>query len=284
MYIEHLRIDTGLGALHVERVGRGRSAVLLLHGFGTNASLWRRVGARLAERGHLVIAPDLLGHGESDRPVDATYHLASHAEVLNALLAALRVPRAVVVGQDVGALVGLALAARFPDRVSQLSLVNPPDVSELPSAPVREMLRAASRLPLNGAGSRLGAAALLSVLLADAVVDPAQLPAASTARYLSSWVGPGGVEQLRRLAHTLEADSVPLDALREIPVDALIVRGGRDRSVPATVSQSLATALPHARLVTLPERGRLLAEDAPDTLVQTLCEWMRPATNEPVLT
>ncbi len=278
MYIEHLRVTTGSGALHVERMGRGSSAVLLLHGFGTNASLWRKVGARLAGHGLLVLAPDLLGHGESDRPIEPVYDLGSQADTLAEALAALRVPRAVVVGQDVGALVGLAMAARHPARVVRLALVNPPDLSDLPPAPVRAMQKAAARLTLAGSGGRLGAAALIAPLLSDAVSDPAQLPTASVARYLAPWVGEGGVEQLRLLARTLETDSVPVEALAAIETEALVIRAERDRSVPGTVARALVSALPNARLFTMPDHGRILADEAPDALAETLLAFMQAST------
>ncbi len=281
MYVEHLRIPVGTGTstgtMHVERLGRGSTAVLLIHGFGTNASLWRGVAARLAGHGYLVVAPDLLGHGESDRPIDASYDLGAQADNLDRVLAALRVPHAVVVGQDVGSLVGLALASRHPRRVEQLALVNPPDLSDLPPAPVRAMQRAAARLGLGVAGGRLGAAALLALLLEGATAGTDELPPAAVARYLASWVGPGGVEQLLVLARTLEADSVPLDALATIDTDTLILRADRDRTVSPTVSAALARALPNARLMTLVGTGRLPAEDAPDRLLRALLDWM-PAT------
>ncbi len=272
MYVEHLRIPVGDGTLHVERLGRGSSAIVLVHGFGTSASLWRPVAARLADAGYLVVAPDLLGHGESDRPLDADYDLASQSDTLERALSALRIGRAVVVGQDVGGLVALALAARHPDRVEQLVLVNPPDLADLPPVPVRAMQRASKRLAIGASGSHLAAAALLAPLLADAVMDPAQLPPSAMARYLAPWVGRGGVEHLLMLARTLEGDSVRMDALVAVETPTLVLRADGDRTVQPTVAVALARALPNARVRTLHGVGRILAEDAPDTLTRVLLE------------
>jgi pimeloyl-ACP methyl ester carboxylesterase len=266
MYIEHLRLPVGPGSVHVERLGRGRTAVLLVHGFGTNAALWRPVSRRLAEAGFLTLAVDLLGHGESDRPVDASYDLASQADALERVMAALRVERAIVVGQDVGALVALAFAARHPTLAEQLVLLNPPDPSDLPPAPVRLMQRSAARVALSTVGHQLGATALIAALLADATGDPAQLPQRDMARYLAPWVGAGGVEQLLVLARTLEQESVPLASLASIETPTLIVRGTADRSVPPTIAAALAGTLPNARLETIVGAGRLLASDVPERL------------------
>jgi len=266
MYVEHLRLPVGPGSVHVERLGRGGPAVLLVHGFGTNASLWRPVARRLADAGYLTLAVDLLGHGESDRPVEASYDLASQADALERVLAALRIQRATVVGQDVGALVALALAARHPTLVDQLVLVNPPDPSDLPPAPVRLMQRTAARVALSTVGHQLGATALLAALLADATSDPAQLPQRDMARYLAPWVGVGGTEQLLVLARTLEQESVPLASLASIETPTLIVRGTADRSVAPTIAAALAGTLPNARLETFVGAGRLLASDVPERL------------------
>lgn len=272
MYVEHLRLPVGPGSVHVERLGRGSTVVLLVHGFGTNASLWRPVSRQLADAGCLTLAVDLLGHGESDRPVEASYDLASQADALERVLAALRIDQATVVGQDVGALVALALAARHPTLVPRLVLVNPPDPSDLPPAPVRQMQRAAARVALSTVGHQLGATALLSALLADGTADPAQLSPHAMARYLAPWVGAGGVEQLLVLARTLEQESVPLASLASIETPTLVIRGTADRSVAPTIAAALAGTLPNARLESIVGAGRLLAVDVPDRLCALIRE------------
>jgi pimeloyl-ACP methyl ester carboxylesterase len=190
------------------------------------------------------------------------------------VLAGLRHERAIVVGQDVGALVALAFAARHPTLVERLVLVNPPDPSDLPPAPVRAMQRAATRLALSAVGSQLAATALLAPLLLDASGEPARLPTATVARYLAPWVGAGGVEQLQLLARTLEQDSIPLSALSDVETPTLVVRGTADRSVSPTVATALVSALPVARLVTIDGAGQLVAEDTPDRLSMLLMEPM----------
>jgi pimeloyl-ACP methyl ester carboxylesterase len=267
--------------VHVERLGRGSRVVLLLHGFGTNATLWRSLTPRLAESGCLTLAVDLLGHGESDRPLEASYDLASQADAMERVLAALRIERATVVGQDVGALVALALAARHPRLVEQLVLLNPPDPSDLPPAPVRQMQRAAARVALSTVGHQLGATALVAALLADASGDPAQLPQCDMARYLAPWVGAGGVEQLLVLARTLEQESVPLASLAAIETPTLVVRGTADRSVAPTIAPALAGTLPNGRLETVVGAGRLLASDVPDRLCTLVLTAREPAAFSP---
>jgi pimeloyl-ACP methyl ester carboxylesterase len=88
-------------------------AVLLLHGFPDRATLWRSQIERLTAAGYRVIAPDLRGFGDSDRPDDVEAYRLRHAVAdMVALLRVLEIEQVVVVGHDYGAAVGWALAMR----------------------------------------------------------------------------------------------------------------------------------------------------------------------------
>lgn len=175
VYTEHLRIPVGSGALHVERVGRAGRAVVLLHGFGTCAFLWRAVAPRLASAGRTVVSIDLLGFGESDRPADVPYSLPAQAEYVDRALTALRLGEVCVAGQDTGALVALLLAAQAPDRVRKLALLEPPAPDDLPGAAIRSLQRT-SALSALSANSLFGARPLLEPLLTDAVGQRKRMP------------------------------------------------------------------------------------------------------------
>jgi pimeloyl-ACP methyl ester carboxylesterase len=96
-------------------------AVLLLHGFPDSSYLWRHQVPALVGAGLRVIAPDLRGFGESDKPEDVEAYRLHHsvADVV-AVLDALGVERAHVVGHDWGAGLAWAVAAFVPDRVERL--------------------------------------------------------------------------------------------------------------------------------------------------------------------
>jgi hypothetical protein len=110
-------------AIHYLALGAG-PPVVLIHGLGSSALLnWRLPGIMdaLAQR-HTVIAFDLPGHGESDKPTDASAYGVQMAEDAALLLDHLHLPKAQVVGYSLGGLVALKLAAIHPDRVTALSL------------------------------------------------------------------------------------------------------------------------------------------------------------------
>jgi pimeloyl-ACP methyl ester carboxylesterase len=99
-------------------------AVVLLHGFPDRATLWRAQMEALVAAGYRVIAPDLRGFGDSDRPDDVAAYRIQHsvADVL-ALLTERGIERAAVVGHDFGSVVGWALAMRS-DRVTRYAALS----------------------------------------------------------------------------------------------------------------------------------------------------------------
>lgn len=279
MYVEHLRIPVGTGSLHAERVGRGGAPVVLVHGFGTCTFLWRRIAPALAMAGYTAIAVDLLGHGESDRPADAAYSLEAQAEYLARALAALRLPAITLVGQDIGALVGLLLATRQGVRIESLVLLSPPDPDDLPGAEIRALQRASARMVLS-ANTLFGAQPVLDALLRAAVLHPEHMPDLLVARYLAPFVGPDGVAQLLQRASAIELSAEGRARFVTAALPVLVIEGEGDGPRP---SLSWPTMLPAAAVTVLrPDGvGRLIPEDAPDLLESRLMAWLGSQRNTP---
>jgi pimeloyl-ACP methyl ester carboxylesterase len=96
--------------------------VLLVHGMAGSSVTWLHVLPALAQR-FTVIAPDLLGHGESGKPRRGEYSLGAHANVLRDILHVLGHDRATLVGQSLGGGLVMQLAYQFPERCERLVLV-----------------------------------------------------------------------------------------------------------------------------------------------------------------
>ncbi len=274
-----LRVLVGPGAVHVERYGHGGEAVVLLHGFGTSSFLWRDLGPRIARRGHTAFAVDLFGHGQSDRPFDAAYGIAEQSEYLDQALTALRVQRALFVGNDLGAAIALRLVVTRPERVSALALINPIAFDAIPGGDIRELRRNTARFAVRATRGVLGVASLLGPILEQSVGDPSRMPVRLVARYLAPYVGTEGVQHLLLLARAVEPDDIEDIDLRLVNVPTLIIRGAADRWVPARVADRLATAISGSRLLQLAGIARLVPEEAPvelATLVLPLIEGVLP--------
>jgi len=117
-------VDSGGVGINVATAGQGRP-VLLLHGFPDSWRLWTQQINALAGNGFRVIAPDLRGHGGSDRPADvASYRMPLLLADINAVLDHFRVARTAVVGHDWGAALAWNLAFRHPDRVERMGVLS----------------------------------------------------------------------------------------------------------------------------------------------------------------
>jgi pimeloyl-ACP methyl ester carboxylesterase len=222
--------------------------------------------------GCTAFAVDLLGHGESDRPFDAPFGIASQAEYLDRALTALRVARATVVGVDLGGTVALRLAATRPDRVDRLVVVNPRLFESVPGADIRAMQRNTARFALRISRGVLGAAALLAPLLEGGVSDPARMPPRLVARYLAPFVGREGVGHLLALARAIREEDVESIRLAAIRAPTLVVWGAADRWLDERIPKRLVEAIPRSRLLTLPEVGRLVPEESPAQLSSLLLD------------
>ena len=115
--VEHLTVQANGAAFHVARTGKG-PPLLLLHGWPEFWLTWEPVMQRLADRFTLV-APDLRGFGESDKPA-GPFGPQDHAADMVALLDALGIGRVGIVGHDVGGAVMQPLARKAPDRLAGL--------------------------------------------------------------------------------------------------------------------------------------------------------------------
>src|SRR5947207_3212334 len=106
----------------IYRIAGDGPPVVLIHGMVNSSKHWERVALRLADR-YTVIAPDLLGHGDS-AAVRGDYSLGAHAASIRDLLAVIGIDRATVVGHSLGGGVAMQFFYQFPQRVDRLVLVS----------------------------------------------------------------------------------------------------------------------------------------------------------------
>lgn len=248
------------------RAGSG-PVLLLLHGIGNNCQTWAAVAGRLAET-HTVIAPDLMGHGASDKP-RGDYSVAGHANVVRDLMSVLDIEQATVVGHSLGGGIALQFAYQFPERCERLALVSSGGLG----SEVHFLLRAATLpgsefvLPLiaharlRAAGEAVGRA--LQTFGLRAGPDVAEL-----ARGYGSLSDAGARSAF---IHTLRAVIDPtgqrvsatdrLYLAQDMPT--LIVWGRRDPIIPATHAGTAHQAMPGSRLALLDDSGHFPQLDDP---------------------
>lgn len=239
-----------------------RPAVLLLHGLPTWSYLWRDVMRDLA-RHALVVAPDLVGCGRSERPTDRGYRLAEQAVLLAGLLDTLDLDRVLVAGQDLGGTLAVHLAALAPQRVAGLALLAAPvHASAWPSPPAATLLApGVGRL-----GVRLLDRSLQAGRLTADPLDPRALDA-----YRAPLRSPGGADALVRLVRSVDAAAAER-AWRQVCATAprgLVLWGEHDRLRPASYGERVAAEF-GADWVPVAGAGHLVAEDRPERVAEEL--------------
>jgi pimeloyl-ACP methyl ester carboxylesterase len=253
---DYVRLPVGPGALHALRYGHGGPAVLLVHGFTTSAPLWHHVAALLVAEGCQVIVPDLLGFGESDRPVGGPYTVSAQARYLDRALALLRISRVVAVGQDLGGVVSSRLAEVRPERVSAVLLCSPASGDSL-DGPEIEAVRGQTGPALLEISSRpLGVVDLIGPALRDAVVEPEHMPDRMVARFSAPYTGSQGARHLLDLARGVAEDTELVGAT---PSEVYTVRVTGERDPVVAAAQTPLIRFPGAKRLLPLERPAQLA-------------------------
>jgi pimeloyl-ACP methyl ester carboxylesterase len=116
-------IATDDASIHVRAGGKG-PAVVLLHGFGDTGDMWAPVASTLSAK-HTVLVPDLRGMGLSSHP-ESGYEKKTQAHDIARVMDALRVEKAGLVTHDIGNMVGYAIAAQYPERVTKWVVIDAP--------------------------------------------------------------------------------------------------------------------------------------------------------------
>ncbi len=274
MTADLLRIPIGGGSVHVARYGQGGEPFVLLHGFATSGFVWRDVAEVLAASGHTAYAVDLLGYGESDRPMEAEFTIAAQTRYVERAMLGLRLERATVVGLDIGGAIAQRLAVFHPQRVERLALVNSVAFDECPGREVRLVQRSTARVALRIARGVLGAAPLLRPVLERHVANPENMPPQLVARYVAPYAGSDGVAHLLVLARALSADDLYRLDLASLRVPASIIWGDEEHFLDSGLPERLHTAIPGSTLTRLSGVGRLVPEEDAEGTARLLLEML----------
>jgi YbgC/YbaW family acyl-CoA thioester hydrolase len=246
------RVTVDGAELAVEVRGEG-SAVLFVHGFPLDRTMWRHQLAGLSRWKR--IAPDLRGAGESS-PGAGEYSIARYADDLVAVLDAVGVSQAVVCGLSMGGYILFELLRRYPERVRAAVLCDTRPQADAPEARRNRDELAALAVER---GPDAVAERVLPGLLAPATL--ADRPEVMTqcrdmARRCSVHAIVGALRAMRE-----RPDSTPL--LGTIRVPTLVVVGAEDKPTPPAVAEAMAQAIPGARYAVIPGAGHIAPLEQP---------------------
>lgn len=192
------RIDLGRAALDVIEVGRGQP-LLFLHGFPERAAGWSPILLHLSADFH-CIAPDQRGYGRSTRFTnDRSYVIDELLADVEALLDAYGLERATLIGHDWGGILASWFAARRPERVERLILVNGPHPAALQEALLSDPIQRTASTYIDRLRSQSAAATLLGngrQAMWDRFFGAVPMPLATKAVYVEGWSDPAALDAM----------------------------------------------------------------------------------------
>jgi pimeloyl-ACP methyl ester carboxylesterase len=258
--------------VHYKTRGAGEPNLLLLHGFAASVFSWREVMAPLGEVG-AVVAFDRPAFGLTERPMpgewqgESPYTPKAQVALTVALMDALGIQKAVLVGNSAGGTIAVLTALRHPERVEALVLV---DAAIYAGGGSPAFLRPLLRTPQMRRLGPLFARAIKNWgedFGRSAWHDPAKL----TPKIWAGYKKPLQAENWDRALWQLTVDSRSpnlAERLDEIQIPVLVVTGDDDRIVPTGQSLRLADELPNAQLALIPDCGHVPHEECPQAFLQ----------------
>jgi pimeloyl-ACP methyl ester carboxylesterase len=257
--VRDLRLRTGITVPCLVQGDAGAKPVVLLHAWGESRGSFDRLIPLLT--GFRVYAPDLRGQGEADKPEDG-YSLAEQAEDAAAILDALNVPRAFVVGSSSGGYVAQQLAAMHPGKVAALVLVGSP-LSLQGRTPFADEVDALID-PLDEGWVRdsLSWFPLLHEVppwfLEDRVRDGLRMPA-------HAW---------KAILNGLTAATPPTES-GTIKAPTLILWGAQDNLLPRSDQEALAARIAGAVLKVYPDVAHMVLWECPERVAEDAAAFLR---------
>jgi pimeloyl-ACP methyl ester carboxylesterase len=270
----------------IYRIAGSGPPVVLIHGMVNSSRHWESVALRLADA-YTVIAPDLIGHGDSATP-RGDYSLGAHAASIRDLLTAIGIEGATIVGHSLGGGVAMQFFYQFPQRTERLVLVSSGGLGH----EVSPLLRGAA-LP--------GATVLLAL-----ATKPRVLAALLNASEQLRQRGSGKDTYLRSIARALQPLERPgareafLQTLRSVidvrgqrvsardrlyllsAMPTLIVWGARDNTIPLSHGRQTHEAVPGSRFEILPRAAHFPNLEDPEGLAAALRDFIETTRPAPI--
>jgi len=254
--------------VHYLDEGGGDQAVVFVHGFPFQASMWEPQIPVAVEAGRRVVAPDLPGFGASAVPGErSAYSIDRYADLVAALVGELELGPVVLVGLSMGGYIVLAVARRHPEVLAGLVLA---DTRADPDTPEGRQTRSDQQALVEERGDVTPLVeGLLTRILAEA--GPRHAEVGATLRDMMRSTAPAGwIGALEAMKQRRDQT----DLLPSISVPTLVVVGESDALAPVDVAEAMAKAIPGARLEVVPDAGHVANLENPEVFNRAFSEFL----------
>jgi len=261
--------------LAVHEKGKGKP-LIMIHGLGASSFTWRKIAPELAKK-HRVIAIDLKGFGQSDKPLDGRYSIFDQAELVNDYIVRNGLEDATLVGHSYGGGVALAVALKQMDagqeNIKRLVLID--------SIAYRQPLPFFFRLLRVPVLGELGLSLVppevqMERALAVAYYQDGDVTQETVNNYASALHSEGGRHALLYTIDNLDpaqADEIS-QRYKSLTLPSLVLWCDRDKIVPLKIGRRLASDLPNARLKILRNCGHIPHEEQPAETLTSIRNFM----------
>lgn len=244
----HEAVVDGQKIFYLDNEQQGGKPILLIHGFGDSSMTWVQFSRSLRHEGFRVIAPDLLGFGESARPADANYSFAAQAKRMFALMQQLGVEKFHVAGNSMGGGIAAEMAATQSQKILSLTLIDAAGVHYKPADLDRAMLEGRNMLVLK---NRQDFDALLNLVFVNKPPVPEPVTGYLAERAIKDW------PLHERIAREALLDDMNFLLLKmdAITAPTLILWGEKDRLLSVENTQVFKKFIRGSQVVIMPNVG-----------------------------
>jgi len=258
-------------SLKYYRAGKGET-VIFIHGITTYSFIWRNI-VPYFDNNYDVIVIDLLGSGESDKPLNEDFSLKRQAFLIKDFCIKSGIEKFHFVGHDVGGGIGQIFAVNFPELLYDLTLINSVAYNFWPVQPIVAMRTPIVR-QIAMATLDLGMFRLIvkrglyhKTHLSDEVMDLFWQP-------MKSKLGRKGFLHFAKCLDNKNLTDIE-DKLRKLNIPILIIRGEADVYLSASITEKLHSEIPKSKLVKIETGGHYIQEDEPKQVAQSILDFFK---------
>ena len=267
------RLRSGLKVRVVERGDPEWPPVVLIHGWGCSAYVFRRNMPALADAGFRVIAVDLKGHGLSDKPITPEeYTIDSLVEHLRDILDALELQRPALAGHSLGASLIYHFASQYSGRAQCLGLLSPVGLN---GVPLMRLYRALTPKVLTPLLRQIRPRLIVKLALRRVYGRRARFSERDVEEFLAPSQFPEYALAMRELLHNYDWTAAKNRELATLDLPAIGVWGALDHLMPDDGMGIYVHLLPRIILRVIPEAGHIIAEETPQEVNAALLALLR---------
>ena len=272
---ETLKCKVGQHKIAYHRKGKGQT-IVFVHGITTYSFIWRKIIPLL--KGYDMITIDLLGCGDSDKPLNEEYSLKHHSEILFEFVNSLKLKKFNLVCHDVGGGIGQIFAVNYPRLIEKLVLINSVGYDFWPVQPIVLM-----KVPIirQFAMASLDAGAF-HVIIKRALYNKERLTPTLMELFWKPLKTKIGRKAFLHFIKCLDNKNL-LDIEDKLPglkTPVLIIRGKADVYLSGEIAGKLHHDIPNSKLVKIEKCGHFMQEDEPEKIARHIDQFLKGSKSD----